>query len=195
MFGVRFDRRRDLDQLGIGAVGEVDDVDQGGTPVGESAGLVERDGADPACVLQVDATFDQNPPAGCAAETGHDGDRGGDHQRARAGQHEEHQRPVEPGLERPAAQDRWDGCDDNRHQEHDRRVHAGEPVDEPLRRGTFGLGCLDRGGDPVERAEPLRRGHGHFERTALVDRPGEHGVARLFGHRDRFTSDRCLVDG
>ena len=67
---------------------------------GERAGLVERDRATRAEVLERLAALDQDAAPRGAADGGDDGDRHGDHQRARAGDDQQRERAVEPRVRR-----------------------------------------------------------------------------------------------
>ena len=89
--------------------------------------------------------------AGRGGEAAHDCHRGGDHQCTRAGDHEHHQRLVDPVMPDAAEQQRRNYRYGQRDGEHDRRVNAGELVDEALRRSLGALGFLDGMDDASER--------------------------------------------
>ena len=193
MLGKRLDRRRDPQDLVIGQFAEVDEVGEHRGAVGQGAGLVERNGADLAGVLEVHTAFDQDAAPGCAAEPGDHRDRGGDDECAWAGEHEQHECSVEPVAEAAVAGDHRHDGDDEGHDEHSRRIDGCEAVDEALGWGLVGLGFLDRTGDPIECAFALGGSDGDLQGAALVDRAGEHRITDRFRHGDRLSGDRCLV--
>ena len=193
VLGERFDRRGDAQDVVVGERAEIDEIGEHRCSVSERAGLVEGDGAQLSGVLEMDAALDEDPTSGRTTEAGHHRDRGRDHQRARTGEHQQHQPSVEPVVEAAMPGDHRHHCNEDRHHEHRRCVDGGETVDETLRGGLFGLGFLDRACDPVESAFTLGGGDRHLEGAALVDRAGEHRITDRFGDGDRLAGDRCLV--
>jgi hypothetical protein len=75
------------------------DVGEARLALGESAGLVERDHADVAGVLEVNPTLDQDAAAGGGGETADHAHWRRDHERAGASDDQEDQRLVQPGAE------------------------------------------------------------------------------------------------
>ena len=65
-------------------------------PLGERAGLVERDAPDRGQPLEPRAALDQHALARRRRQRGHDRDRRRDHERARAGDDEQHERAIDP---------------------------------------------------------------------------------------------------
>ena len=176
-------------------VGDHVDIGDDRAAMGQRAGLVDGHQAHPARLLEVRAALDQDPSPGRPAEPGDDGDRGRDDERARTGEDEEHERPVEPVAEAAEVEgDRERGGRDG-DGEHDRRVDGGEAIDEALRRGPLGLRGLDRVGDAIERAGAAGGGDPGVDRAVLDDRAGEDEVTRHLLDRDALAGDRCLVDG
>ena len=88
-----------------------------GLAAGEGAGLVERDGSEPAELLEVDAALDEHPGPARAAHGGDVGDRDRDDERARSSGHQHRrcsQRPVLPGPGHNPASDE-DACGHDEH--------------------------------------------------------------------------------
>ena len=97
-----FERRRQPQHLRSGhAVGR-HDVDDPQPAVRQRAGLVERDAAHRRELLEASAAFDQHALARRRRQRRHDRDRRGDHQRARTGDDQEHERAVDPLAPGPA---------------------------------------------------------------------------------------------
>jgi hypothetical protein len=82
------ERRGALDQLLLGVAVEGDDSDHNRLPPAQRAGLVERHGPERSGLLDVGAALDQHALARRGSERRHDADRGRDHQRAGAGDHQ-----------------------------------------------------------------------------------------------------------
>ena len=135
--------------------------------VGERAGLVERHRAHAGQPLEVRAALDEHAAPGGGGERGDDRHRRGDHQRARARDHQQHQRAVGP-QRRPAAPSDGDRHDEHRgrHRDHRRRVPAGEAIDELLRRRALRLRRLDQVHDAGERRVAHGAGDADVERAA-----------------------------
>ena len=169
-------------------------VDDAQLPVRQRAGLVERHAAHRRQLLEVRAALDQHALARRGGQRRHDRDRRRDHQRARAGDDEQHQRPIDPRAPGPAeaaaARRRRAAASD----EHRRRVDAREPLDERLARRALRLRALDEMDDARERRVAAQPRHVDFERAAAVDRAGEHLVARRLLDRQRLAGHRRLVD-
>ena len=164
-------------------------------PPGQRAGLVERDAPHAAGLLQVRPALDQHALFRRAGQRGHDRHRRGDHQRARAGDDEQHQRAVDPGLPGGAAQHRRQRGDQNREPDHRRRVDAREPIDEGLCGRALRLCLLDQVDDFCQGRVAAHPRHPHLQRAAAVDGAGEHLVARRLVHGQRLAGHRRLIDG
>ncbi|CAI8692242.1 LigA [Burkholderia sp. IT-111MI5] len=162
--------------------------------VRDRAGLVEREPRELAPFLQIDAALHENPAPRRGREPRHDRHRRRDHQCARACDHEQHQRAVDPVVPRAAHHERRHHRDQQRDREHDRRVDARELVDEALRRRLRTLRLLDRVDDPRERRVGRDGRHAVFERTRFVDRACVHGIAGRLFDRQALAGDRRLVD-
>ena len=140
------------------------------------AGLVEHDRVDAAGVLQHLGPFDEGAQL-CAAAGAHEqGRRGGETQRAGAGddqhrdRHGERLRQVVPGGE-PGDEG------DQRDHEHRRHEHRGDPVGESLHLGLAGLGVLDESLDAGEHRLGAHPRGLDDESAVDVDRPTCDGVA------------------
>lgn len=80
--------------------------DQLGLALCDGAGLVQGDGLDLPGPFQMDAALDQDAAAGGGGKAAHHRHRGGDHQRARAGDDQEHEGFVDGLHPGPAHQPR-----------------------------------------------------------------------------------------
>ena len=69
--------------------------------VRQRARLVERDRSQPRQALQMDAALDQHAAAGRGGQADTIRDRRRDHERAGAGDHQQHQRAIQPSPRRP----------------------------------------------------------------------------------------------
>lgn len=96
-------------------------------------------------------------PSRAAGDRGDDADRHGDDQRARAGDDQDDECPIDRLAPLEPEQRQHQGHDDGQ-DEHRGRVDGTEPVGEPLGSAPLGLGFLDS-----------------------LDHSGEHGVVVLFG--------------
>ncbi len=177
----------------VTAAVERDDVRQPREPQGQRAGLVDGDGAHPGEVLERLTALDEDAVARRAPDRGHDGNRDRDDERARAGDDEQRERPVGPRVEAAAERDPEEQ-DGERPGEHQGRVHACEAVDEALRRRARALRLVHERRDPREGGVAGRPRGAHRQRALRVQRPGEHGAARLLVDRHRLTGDGRLVD-
>ena len=199
MLGRGLDRRR-FRQHDVGVfAGPRLDVVQRHRAGGQCSGLVEHDGVDALDGLQQLRVFDQDAQL-CAA-TGADQDcgRGGQPERARAGddQHRdscgECRRRRLPGEQPPGHRRRGD-------QQYRRHEDRRDPVGRPLDRGLAVLGVADQLGHPGQLGVGADLGGAHeqpavgVQRSADDDVPGGHvDRHRLAGHRRRVQS-RCAVD-
>ena len=160
----------------------VGDAGQPRRALGQRAGLVERDGLDAAEVLERLAALDQHAAARGAADRRDDADRHRDHQRARAGDDQQRERPVDPRVD-VAAEQRRDDRDEQRGDEDQRRVDAREAVDEALGRRLAALRLGDELGDARERRVRRRRVTRTVSAPCGVQRAGEDRVAGLLVDR------------
>jgi hypothetical protein len=170
-----------------------DDVDERGAAAGQGAGLVQRDGADPAEVLERLAALDEHAAARGTADGRDDADGHGDDEGARAGDDEQRQRAVQPGVEVAAGQRGHHG-DERGGEHHQRRVPAGEAVDEALGRRLGALGVGDELRDAGQGAVPRGRGDRDGERPLGVQGAGEHPTPLLLVRRHRLAGQGRLVD-
>jgi hypothetical protein len=92
---------------------------------------------------------------------------------ARAGDHEQHQRAVDPDAPARAEEQRRDDADDGGEGQDDRRVDAREPFDEGLARRPLRLRALDQLDDPRQRRVARRPGDARLQRAIAVDAAGE----------------------
>ena len=128
------------------------------------------------------------------ASARHDRHRRRDDQRARAGDDQQHQRAVDPGL---------DGAAGQRPGRRPRRRRARRPPACTTRakrsmnccdRRALGLRLLHQVDDARQRRVVAAAGDATTSAPCAVDRAGEHLVAGRLLHRHRFAGDRRLVD-
>ena len=163
--------------------------------VGQGAGFVQRQPAQLAALLQKHAAFDKDALSRRRRQAADDGDRGGDHQRAGAGNHQQHQRFVDPGEPVAAQQQRRQhGYQHGERQNHG-GIDLGELVHETLGGGAGALGGFYGVDGAGQRAVIRQRGHHVFKRTGGVDRARKDAVAHRFFHRQALTGNGGLVDG
>ncbi len=187
------DRSRERDQIPLRPVPEGHHPRHGGATEGQGAGLVEGDDASPPRLLQRRAALDQHAAPRGGADRRDDRHGRRDHQRARACNHQEHERPVNP--RRPVAGERAAGDGDQRgERDDDRRVHRREPIDELLRWRPARLGLLDEMNDAGEHRPRGGFRDPNVEHAGAVERAGEHLVASGAVDRHRLAGDRRLVD-
>ena len=192
--GVRGQRGSDVFGMRPGqAGGQHLPLDEARLALSDGAGLVERDSLYQARLLQVSTPLDQDAPLGRRRQTADDGDRRRDHEGARAGDDQQHQRLVDRSQYRPAEQPGTGDGDGERQHEHGRRVDGREAVNEALRGCTAALGLLDGVDDAGQRR--LRRcgGDAALDRAGLVDGAGEDRIAGPLVHRQALASDGRLV--
>ena len=161
---------------------------------GDGAGLVKRDNARPACVLQTCRRFEENAVFRAYAAADHDGDRRRKAQCARAADDQYGNATRKRKGEFPAQQQPDDRChkrDGNDcRDEHTRnlvrrfgnrrfrRRRVGNHADDLAERGVFAdAGCLTP------------------EEARAVDRCGGNTVAGSLVNRDALTGQRRFVDG
>jgi hypothetical protein len=124
-----------------------------------------------------------------------DGERGGEPERAGAGDDEHCDRGDEREDERRRRSD-VEPDDEGRDREEDDRGHevAGDEVGEALDRRLRALRLLDQMDDLGEHRVLADAGRPEAEGARLVDRRPDDGVPRLLRHRDRLARDHRLVD-
>ncbi len=161
---------------------------------GEGAGLVQGQPLQLAAQFEEHPALDQDADARRRRQAADDGHRGGDHQRAGAGDHQQHQgavHPVEPGAAEGQRRDERGGDGD---EDHHRRVDARELIDEALRRRPRALGFLYGVDDPRQGAVVGAAAHRILQRALAVDAAGEQGFTGLLFHRQALAGDGRLVD-
>ena len=161
---------------------------------GQRARLVQRHAPDLARLLQEGTALDEDAAPRCRSQATDDGDGSGDHQRTRAGNHQQHERLVGRIQPWPAQQQRRQQCHGNCQREDGGCVDGCKAVHEALRRRTCALGFFHRVDDASERAVGGQSRDAEFKRGSLVDGAGVHLVARRLVDRDALASDRGLVD-
>ena len=178
--------------IGVAAVEGVD-LGELGSAVGEGAGLVQGDGAEPAELFEVDAALDEHAVAAGSPHGGDVGDRDRDHQRTGRGG-DEHRRGAQGPFGPVAAHRATDEEDGGAEGEHRGGVDAGEALHELLAPALLLLGFadeVDHSGQGVGGG-----GGGRFgdEGPVAVGGPGDDGVAGGFVDGDRLAGDGGLVD-
>jgi hypothetical protein len=170
--------------------------DHRGAAFGQRAGLVDDQGVDRLQALQRFRVLDQDARAGAATDADHDRHRGGEPERAGAGDDQHRHRRDQGECEaRLGAEQRPGGEGGDRGGDHQRHEPAGDAVGEALDRRARALGLghhLHDAGEQRLGADLLgahRKGAGLVERAA-----GDLGAGRL-GHRHRFTGHHRFVDG
>ena len=145
-------------------------------------------------LFEVDATLDQYSAARRGGEPADDRHRCGNYQRARAGNHQQHQGFVYPVVPRHAECKWWNDCHQHRQHEHGWRINAGEFIHEALRRRTLALRCLDGTSDAIQRSFALGRRDAKLKHPAFVERACKQACTDGFFHRQTLTGNRRLVD-
>ena len=163
--------------------------------LGEGAGFIQRHMRKLARLFQIHAAFDQNTAPRCRRQPAHHRHGCGDHQRARAGNHQNDQRLVDGHKPRPACQPRPQQRHTQRKGKHGRRVHGGKPIDKTLDRCARALRLLHCMDDARQHRIAGRHGHLKLQRGVLIDGAGKYLIPRGFFHRHALAGDRCLVDG
>ena len=162
-------------------------------PLRQRAGLVEHHGGDAPRALEGLDRRDQDAQLRGAADAHHHGGRGGQSQRARAGddQHGDRGDQAAEGVagQQPPAQQRR-----GRDRQHGRHEHPGDPVGEALRVGLAGLRVLHEAHDLRQRRVGPDRGGAHGQHAGGVERRAGDGAAGdlLDGHR--LAGEHRLVD-
>jgi len=129
------------------------DIDQARLAFGERASFIQRHGADLTGVFKVLTALDQDALFGGAADTRHNRDRRGNHQRARAADHQQRQRKLNVTRDNEGADAQYDD---------EGRVPTGEALDEALRGRLFVLGFFDARDDARQSGVGADTGGAHF---------------------------------
>ena len=133
------------------------DVDEGHLAGGDGAGLVEHDGVDAPGVLEHVGALDQDAEARAATGAHQQRGRGGEAERAGAGDDEHGDGDLERAG-RLAGGDPPPGEGQRGEHEHDGHEHGRHPVGEALHGRLGGLGALDEPGDAGQRGVGARPG-------------------------------------
>ena len=171
-----------------------DHVGQRHAAGGDRAGLVEHDGVDPARRLEDLRTLDEDAELGAAPRADEQRRRGGESERARAGDDEcrdgrGERRFGTAADEQPDGERREREPDDHRHE------HRRHPVGEPLHLGLAGLRLLDEPGHDRELGLGADPGRLHDETPARVDGRPDDAIAGTDLDRNRFAGEHARVDG
>ena len=161
---------------------------------GQRARLVEDDGLHAGEGVHIGGALDQDAFARSAADAAEEGERHGDDQRAGAGDHQEHQRPVDPGSPGAREEGRHDGQQYGQADD-DGRIDPREARDEMFAaRLVFGgvLHQLEdaRSGGLAEDAD-----RPHAQHAAEVDAAGQDLVTRMHAARHAFARQGYGVQG
>ena len=187
-------RRRDCQQLvhGHADVHEIGDL---GAADGERAGLVERQCAGEAEILQVCPALDEHAVPGRLRDPRQDCGGGAQRQSTGRGRYEQGHATVEAELPGPQAQQRrHDDEQDVRHQ-NERHEDPLEALRELLRRGFLRLRLGHQGHDPVQGAIADGARGRDLERPVAIHRAGKHLGPLGLVDRHGFAGDRRLVHG
>ena len=171
-----------------------DHLGEGRLTAGDGAGLVEHDGVDLVCGLERLRRADQDAVLGAFARRHHDREGGGETERARTGDDQHCNRGDQCQRERGRGPD-----DEPGHERRDRDEHHGrhevrrDLVGEALDRCLRSLRLLDEADDLGEHGVGPDLGGLEPERSGLVDRGADDGVAGVLGDRDRLAGHHRLV--
>ena len=193
MLGLRLHRCRRAEQLVFSVTGERANRVKRQPARGHRAGLVEGHDANRGQPLQMDAALHENTLPGGTRERRHDRHRRRNHERTRTRDDQQHERAIQPDVERLAGHHERHRRDECGQYDNGRRVPGGESIDERLQRRALGLRGLHEVDDPRERGVAPAARDSNGERAMTVDRAGEHFVAFGFLDRQRFSGDRRLV--
>ncbi len=153
--------------------------------VGQRAGLVEHDGADPRQRLDRLTALDQDAELGGARQAGNNRHRHRQDQRTGRRHHQHGHRPHRIAGQQPGR-----GGEYHRHRQEDNGV----AVCQPRHRGARALGGLDQADDAgvgTLRGQPFGP---EIEGIADIGRSAQHRVAGPQLHRQRFARERRLVE-
>jgi ArsR family transcriptional regulator, cadmium/lead-responsive transcriptional repressor len=137
--------------------------------------------------------LDHDAEPGAAAGAGHDRHRGGQAERARAGDDDHRDRGGHLACRVVRDQPPAAGGG-QRDPDYGRDEYRRYPVGQPLRLPLAGAGGGDQGDDLGERGLRADRGHLHGQRPAGVDRGAGHRRPGCFLDRDRLASEHGLID-
>ena len=165
-----------------------------GLALSQGAGLVQCHGLEQAGVFQVGAALDQDAAARRCRQAADHGHRCGDHQRAGAGNHQQHQGFVDRGQPFPVEQQRRKHGNRQCHGKDGGRIDRRKAVHKALRWRTRALRFLHGVDDARQSGVGRGGGHAELEFTVFVDGAGKHLAARLLVHRNAFSGHRRLVD-
>ena len=161
--------------------------------LGQGAGLVQRHQIELAAQLQVGTALDQNAAPGTGGQRADNGHRCRDHQRAGTGDHQQHQRAVNPVQPQAIEQQRRHYRNQQRQQTDRRGITGSKAVNQPLSWRTLGLSLLHRL-DDARQGGAASGGRAAVNQTAvLVDGTGVEGCARLLVDRHALTGDGRLI--
>ena len=163
----------------------------------QRAGLVERDAAHGRQPLERGAALDQHALARRRGQRRHDRDRRRDDERARARDHQQHERAVDPRTPDCAPQQSGGTSATIAASASTAGVYnAREPLDERLARRALRLRALDEMDDArqrrIARAAASTRTSRGAPRPLIV--PAKTSSPGDFVHRQRFAGHRRLVD-
>ena len=144
--------------------------------------------------LQVVAALDQDALPRRPANAAEKAKRHGDHQRARAGDHQERQRPVKPGRKRLAGDQRREGGQQRGQRHHQRGIYPGKARDEPFGRGLAAGGVLDQVQNLADGRFAVRLGDRRRYQTRQVDAAAEQLLPRLHAPGDGFPGQRRRIE-
>ena len=162
--------------------------------MGDGACFVQGQPLQVFALLQIHAAFDQNAFSRRRRQTADDADRGGNHQGARAGNHQHHQGTVEPIQPRAAHEQRRQ----YRHQQGNGKYDGGVPfrelVDKALCGCAAALGRFHRSNDARQSRITGSSADLVFKRACFVNRACKHRIAYGFFHGQTLARDGSLVD-
>ena len=175
-------------------VAQRNDIGQRGFALGQGAGLVERHHLEFSSAFEKYAAFDENAVSGRSRQTADYRHRGGNHERARAGDDQDDQGLVSPFAPGPAQQQWAKHGHQHGERDHGRRVVVREAVHEALRRRPLGLGVLNGGGNSRQGAVPCLRGDDGFHHAVGHYASRIERIAHLLVHRQAFSGNGGLVE-
>ena len=184
-------RGRQAKDLGFAVLAHESQAGEPGLALGQGPRLVEREGVARRQALEGIAALDQDSVAG---EPGHAGQhrRGsGQHQRARAGDHQHGHGPrpdVGPAQQVAGQQG------DARRDLHGRQEVPRQAVGRPLEVGLAQPCLRDHADHLAERGLAPDLLGANLDRAELVERAGENPIRRPLVHRNRLAGQRRLID-
>jgi hypothetical protein len=193
MLGVVLDRPGERQELGLVVPPERFELDHTHGARRDRPRLVEHDGVDHTGGLQGIRSLDEDAQLAAAADADHEGGRGGEPQRAGAGDDQDGDGGAEGGTWWRAEQQPRGQSEDREHEDR-RDEHRDDLVDERLDGGLARLGLLGQHGELGQLgvgAETLR---GHDEDAVEVRGTGQDGSSRRDLDRVGLTGHRGGVD-